>query len=305
MQTLKTPIVPATVHNLFDTEFLKKLAYLKFVVKKILLSGGVGEKTSRQRGGRLEFSDYRKYAPGDEANYIDWNVFARTGKLFVKEFAKEEEYLVYLVLDLTASMGPTKQVNKLNYAKQLTCALGYVALVAGNRLKISGFSNNSLSLSKEFYNEGQIYQVMEHLSPRLAQGKTNISYTLGELDKRLTEKGVLIIISDFFDPIDPRKELIRFTNRGFEVSIIHLISPAEENPDLAGPLKLKDVETSQTRSVFISDSERLTYRKELNNWIDAWKNFCHKHAIRYFHINTALPLEALVLNFLKRGGLLK
>lgn len=297
---------------LFDEDFLKKLARLKLVVKRILLAGATGEKTSRQKGGRLEYCDHREYTPGDEANYIDWNVFGRTEKLFIKEFSREEEYNVYLVLDLTGSMqprpSPSNRNGLLKYAKQLTVALGYIALVAGNRLKIIAFSADKLMVSPEFYGEDQIYPVMDFLRPLPAEGKTNLTRTLSEIDRLVRTKGLLVIISDLLDPANSPRGLVRFTNRGFEISIIHLLSATEPRwggVNLSGWVSLKDTETNQTRTIFISETERRLYRQALNNFLEGWKSFCLKHGIKYFHTDTTRPLEDLIFSFLKKGGLLK
>lgn len=305
--------------HLFDKTFLKKIAALKFLVKKILLTGASGEKNIRQRGGKLEFSEYRDYTLGDEAKYIDWNVFGRTEKLFIKEFTKEESVNVYLVLDLTNSMGPASPINKLDFAKQLSAALGYVALVAGHRFKTIGFSGNTLTTSPEFHREQEIFPLMQFLEPLPARSTTNLSYILQEINKQTSPsasggKGLIVFISDLMSQsgIDEHSDIPaihkgfqRFINRGFEVNIIHLLAPSEIEIKLTGWTKLKDAETGKSRTLFINQAVKDNYCQELNKFIEDWKSFCLKHNIRYFHIKTDTPLETTILNFLRKGGLLK
>ncbi len=302
---------------LFDEEFRKKLSRLKFMVKKILLAGTEGEKTGRKKGGTIEFSDFRKYASGDETRYIDWNVFARTEKLFIKEFSKEEDFPVYLVLDLTTSMQPRPirsgtvyQATKLNQAKRLIAALGYIALVTGNRVRIAGFSDDALKISNEWQGEDKILEVMKFLEPLPARGRTNLIHTLMQLNKHAREKGLLILVSDLMQGTEPDylgagKGLIRFTNRGFEASVIHLLSREEENPPFSGWVKLKDSETGEIQTLWLGEKERDIYLKELTAFSEEWRRFCLHHGIKYFRINNTTSTEDLVLNFLKRGGLLR
>lgn len=293
----------------FDETFLNKLSVIKLLIKKTLLSGLAGEKSLRQRGGKLEFSEYRDYAPGDETRYIDWNVFGRSEKLFVKEFAREESAEVYLILDLTASMGSPI---KIEFAKQLAVALGYVSLVAGHRLHLIGFSGETLTTLPEFHRENDVFALMKFLEPLEPKGETRLNHILEKVDKETNRKGLIIFISDLMHQVNEntnageiREEFRRFTNRGFDVNIIHLLTPAEIEPPLTGWVKLRDAETNKTKTVFINQNTRTNYDKELNRFIEDWQSFCLKHNIRYFNIKTDTPLETIILDFLRKGGLLK
>ena len=305
--------------KLFDEEFLQKFSRLKFIVRKVLAAGTTGEKTIRQKGGRIEFSDYRKYSPGDEAQRIDWNVFGRTEKLFIKEFAREESLPVYILLDLTASMAAPRRSKKtpardekFTYACQLAAALGYIGLVTDNPLRIFGFSGQLLKTSTEFRGESQALDVLKFLESLDARGETDLSVALNSLNKQIRAKGLLILISDLMESradgergILAGEYLLKFVQRGFVVSVFHLLTRAEENPVLTGWVKLKDAEIGATRTVLVDEKKRTEYLQTLNKFIEEWQSFCAKHNIKYFHVNTDLALETLLLNFLRQGGLLK
>jgi hypothetical protein len=313
--------------SVFNDEFLQKLSSLKLIVKKILLSGAIGEKSIRQKGGKVEFSEYRDYSPGDETKHIDWNVFGRTEKLFVKEFAREESVNVYLVLDLTKSMDYNPHSNKLAFAKQLSAALSYIALIAGHKVKTIGFSNETITVSPEFHREQDIFELMKHIDPLKADGRTNFDRILAEIDKQTASKGIIIFISDLMPqsnlppekegapdvvgglPIVPRsiaeRGFIRFINRGFEVNLLNILSPEETDIPLNGWIKFRDSETNEIKPVFVSRAIKDSYSQELNKFTEEWSSFCLQHNIRYFYIKTDTPLETIVLDFLRKGGLVR
>ncbi|MBI4835290.1 MAG: DUF58 domain-containing protein [Planctomycetes bacterium] len=292
----------------FNDEFLQKLSSLKLIVKKILLSGVIGEKSFRQKGGKVEFSEYRDYSPGDETKHIDWNVFGRTEKLFVKEFAREESVNVYLIMDLTKSMDYNPRSNKFLFAKQLLAALSYIALVAGHRVKTIGFSNETITISPEFYREQDIFELMKHIDPLKADGRTNFDHILAEIDKETPSKGIIIFISDLMtqtDSLNPKEGFIRFINRGFEANLLNILSPEETDITLNGWIKLRDSETNDIKPVFVTRAIKNNYSQELNKFTEEWNSFCLQHNIRYFYIKADTPLETIVLDFLRRGGLLR
>ncbi|MEK7450241.1 MAG: DUF58 domain-containing protein [Planctomycetota bacterium] len=324
--------------ELFDEDFLKKLARLKWLVQKTVYSGTGGEKSLRQKGGRLEFSDYRKYSPGDETRYIDWNIFGRTEKLFIKEFAREESFPVYLLLDTTTSMktpGPARNKTKgikFKYTCQIAAALGYIGLITRNRLQLFGFSDKTLKHSPVFQKENQIFGALKFLESLIPHGETHLTLILNSLNKQIRKKGLLILISDLmgFQPASPAgkpeseslaiaglaplsagREILEFVRRGFDVSIFHLLDQEEEQPFAPpwrdGPVKLKDSETGATKTVFINKKIELLYRQTLKQFIEEWHSFCLQHGIKYFHVDTpaGAGLETLILTFLRQGGLLK
>jgi len=277
---------------LFNEEFLRQLSALRLVVKKMLWSGG-GEEPLAQRGGRLEFNDYRNYTAGDETRYVDWNVFARTEKLFIKEFAREEELPVYLILDRSASVKA-----KWDYARRLTAALGYVTLIAGHRLRVLAISDQQTLTTPVFAREDQAFELFKFLETLSFSGKTDLSGSLSELSPHTERKGLFVLISDLFDTAASGESFLRFVERGLEVVIIHLLSKEEENPQLAGWLKLKDIETAQTLNLELDQNTLSHYQKEFTGFLEQWRNFCLKNNVRYFYITDNQSLEKLVIDLI-------
>ena len=312
--------------NLFDDDFFKKLRLLKFMVQRLLGAGAEGERISRKRGGNIEFKDYRKYSPGDETRYIDWNLFGRTERLYVKEFSKEDAFPIYLLLDQTTSMQPKparrlggkgKQIlsTKFVRARHLVAALGYVSLIASHPTQVIGFSWTEpeaiLSISPVFHRVNELMPLLKLLQNISTRNQTNLAAVLKQIHATLRQRGLLIIISDLFDQgnvsghMAARHALLQFRARGFEVCIIHTLAQPEEVPAFRGWVNLKDAETNESQFVFASEDTIEDYRTHLNRFAEDWRRFCLNHEIKYFYVNDLIPLEKVVFDFLRRGGLLK
>jgi hypothetical protein len=325
--------------SIFDDEFFKKLRLLKLMAQRLIGAGSEGERIGRRRGGNIEFKDYRKYSGGDEPRYIDWNLYGRTERLYVKEFAKEDSFPIYLLLDQSASMQPNENTPhrlrllvsaksktaiqktnaKFTKAKQLTAALGYIGLLAGSPTRLIGFNSSTqdetiqpeFTLSPILHRDREIKSLLTLLEGLPAQGETHLAAILKQAHEVIRSRGLLILVSDLFEQnhakehTNTRRALLKFRARGFEVCIIHILSRSEETPQLAGWMNLQDSETKEPQRAFVSDSTLKTYHDLLTNFTEDWRKFCLGHDIKYFYVNEAMPLEKVVFDFLRRGGLLK
>lgn len=292
------------MQKLLDEKFLKKLKTLSLVTKKYLVSRGEGRKLSSRRGGSIEFSDHRKYSPGDEYRYVDWSIYGRSGKLFVKEFSREEELLVHFIIDQSLSMS-AGEPQKLFFAKQLAAALSFVALSTGNRVKTAYFHDNSLAVSRAFTGPKMIYRVLETLQEAEPSGATRIGRTIDAFLKTSREKGLVVLLSDLLDEEEPMGKVAELASRGYDAAVIHVLSHSELNPSVKGEVELFDMETGKTRRMFVTESELAAYRKEMQDFIDRWRKFCLNHKIRYYQAVAEEDVEAFVVKFLRKGGLLK
>ncbi|MFA5794742.1 MAG: DUF58 domain-containing protein [Candidatus Brocadiia bacterium] len=290
--------------EIFDNDFLKRLEAIKQMLKKVLMAGTAGERVSRQKGGRVEFLDHRGYSAGDETRYIDWNLFGRTEKLYVKEFASEQSRPVYVLVDNSESMR-----DKSVYAKQLAVVMGYAGLVLGGDVKFGLFpgSDGRIILSTVFRADKDLSKLLGFVGKQPAAGRTDIGSALSQMDKSLVRKGLLILVSDLLedDSRSAHDALIRFIKRGFQVNVMHVISEPEANPAFGGRAVLHDAETGESRLIKMDKSVKDAYQKRLAGYSDEWKSFSHQHDIQYFYVRTSTPLEDIVVNFLKAGGLLR
>jgi len=298
---------------LFDESFLKKLYTIGLIVKKQILNKSAGEKSAFRRGGKIEFSDYRNYSFGDDIKQVDWNVFGKTEKLFIKEFDKEESTTVYLVLDLTLSMSLSNEINsKANLAKKLVVALGYVSLLAGHKLNLITLSGQEVKSFPKFRRANDIFNVMRFLEAAKPDGATEHEVIIREMRRKIKEKGIIVFISDLMiqksgtgDFNDIKKGFLVFKKSNFEINIIQLLSSADMNAKAKGRLKLVDSETGEIKNVFVDETVSDEYMKEVNKFVEDWKSFCIAHGMHFFYITADTPLEEAMMKIIRQGVLLK
>jgi uncharacterized protein (DUF58 family) len=291
----------------FDESFLRKLERLSLVVRRRRAGQMRGERRSTKRGTSVEFADYRNYAPGDDLRHLDWNIYARLERPFVKLFEEEEDLAVHVVIDASRSMDwGDEPGNKFAYARRVAAALGYVALAAGDRLTVAAVSDGRVAhVSPALRGRGQLHRLLALLESLSAQGTTDLDGALREYALAARRVGLLFLVSDLFSPGGYRSGLSLLQGRGYEVNLLHVLAPDEVEPALAGDLRLHDVETGQAQEVTIDGAMRRLYRRHLDAWRDEIESFCLGRGINYVAVETSLPFDALILTHLRRRGMVR
>jgi uncharacterized protein (DUF58 family) len=257
----------------------------------------------KQRGGRIEFAGHREYSPGDETRYLDWNAFARLERLYVKEFSREETLPLYLLLDISKSMSG----GKFDYARQMAAALGFVGLVASQSVRVFAFNSNDFIASKPWRSDKQLFEMLGFLRVLKASGQTGLAPALARFDKTATRRGFLVVLSDLFDsaPEDSRKILQRLSRKGFIINIMHLSAGADEMPGDSGLFRLRDSESAEEQTVYLDNKTLEAYRHTFLAFSEDWNNFCLKHEMTYFYLDTIVPIEDVIFRMLRKRELLK
>ncbi|HKY08997.1 MAG TPA: DUF58 domain-containing protein, partial [Candidatus Binatia bacterium] len=194
LETRNTP--PETF---FDTEFLRKLERLHLVAKRLSWAGAKGEHAASRKGFSLEFSDYRRYQQGDDLRYVDWNIYRRLERLLLKVFTSEEEMNIYLLVDTSQSMAEGSPV-KLDYARKVAAALGYIGLKNLDRVGGASFSmrlHAPLTLGR---GRKQILGMFRFLAELNCAGETNLRAAAHSFTNLFPHPGLVVIVSDLFDP---------------------------------------------------------------------------------------------------------
>ncbi len=299
--------------------FLRKLEQLSLVARHVRAGQATGERRSTKRGTSVEFADYRDYTRGDDLRRVDWNIYARLDRPFVKLFEEEEDLAVHLLLDGSGSMdwggergeerGERGEENKWVYARRLAGALGYVALVSGDRLTVSVLSSFTHSSSTHFSfgpvrGRGHTLRLFEWLESLKAGGTTDLNAGLRAYAISGGRPGLVVLISDLFSPAGYVEGLTRLAARGHEVAVIHVLAPDEVEPVLAGDLRLLDVETGDPQEVTIDGGMRNLYRRRLAAWRDEIRAACRARDVHYVPVETDIPFERVVLYDLRRAGIL-
>jgi uncharacterized protein (DUF58 family) len=294
----------STSGPLLDPEFLHKLEQLELVSKKIFVGRMKGERKSKRRGSSVEFAEHRNYTVGDDLRHIDWNVYGRLDRLFLKLFLEEEDLHVYTLLDTSLSMDfgtPTK----LRYGKQVSAALAFIGLVNHDRILVDTFSAQLDLGLRGVRGRSQMWRIVQYLDRLEASGRSNLTTSAREFAIRHSGKGVVVVISDFLDKHGYADALRYLLARNMDIYVIQVLSQEEVEPELVGDLKLVDVEDDDMAEITISAPLLKRYKDNLNAFVGGLKEWCTQRGITYIFTTNQFPFDKLVLNYLRQRGLVK
>lgn len=292
---------------LFDETTLRKLDRLALAASQVRAGVLKGERRSTKRGTSIEFADYRDYTRGDDLRRVDWNVFARLERPFIKLLEEEEDLAVHVMLDASRSMDFGEAAgHKFQYAQRLAAALGYLALAAGDRLTVAVIQAEAIVAQfGPARGRGQALRLLRFLEGQQPAGATALDAALRQYALAARRPGLLFLVSDLFLPAGFQAGLAQLQGRGYEVSLLHLLAPEELDPPLAGDLRLVDVETGAAQDVTLDDGLRERYRRRVQAWRDEAEAHCLKRRANYVPVSTATPWDELVLYQMRQRGLIR
>lgn len=295
--------------DLFDETTLRKLEQLTLIADQVRVGVLKGDRRSRKRGSSVEFADYRNYVKGDDLRRLDWNVYARLERPFIKLLEEEEDLTVHLLVDGSASMDwPEGQDgNKLRYALLLAGALGHIALTTGDQVAVSVLSGRGGGLERwgPFRGRQNSLRLLQFLQAAPSGGVTNLNVSLRNYALRGGRPGLFFLFSDMLSPAGYREGLNALLARGYEVGVLHLLSQDEVEPPLAGDLKLVDVETGGDAEITLDAETLARYRERLRQWQAEMAAFAAGRGIHYIPVTTDTPWEKLVMQTLRARGVVK
>lgn len=297
------PIAISTTDDLLTPDFLRKIERLQLVAKRVFPGRLRGERRSTKRGSSVEFADYRNYSTGDDFRRVDWNVYARLEKLFLKLFVEEEDLHVYILIDASKSMD-FGSPRKLLYAKRIAAALSYIALSNLDRVGISALNGTSASVLSPKRGKQSAFGVFDYLKSVQPVGGTQLAASMRDFSLRTSQPGLVIVISDFFDP-DYQKGLSALLSRKFELTVMHLLDQDEVEPPLGGDLLMVDSETNERREVTITQTLLRKYQQRLAEFCGGVESFCTRYGCNYVRVTNQSPFEDLILGYLRQRGMLK
>lgn len=290
--------------TLFDQDFLEKLEYLLLVSKKILSGQNRAERRSRKIGSGIEFADYREYMPGDDLRHIDWNLYARLQKLFLRLFEEEEDLYIYLLLDISPSMR-LGEPSRLDYGLRVAAALSYIALSNLDRVSLYTFGEAIHSRLPPSRGKNNIIKVLRFLESIPDSKLTSTEDSLKSFIHQTTRRGVAVLISDLFDPKGYTQALNLLRYHKYETYVIHLYDERDLDTELRGDVELFDHETGETLVTTLTPKMMDAYRKAFDDFCKEIEQFCLKSEISLFRADVRIPFEDLVLNIFRRGGFLR
>lgn len=294
--------------GLISPALLRQLDKLDVVSRKLLSGKLQGERRSKQRGQSVEFADFRNYVVGDDLRRIDWNLYARLDKLFLRLFLEEQDLTVTLLIDATASMN-YGEPNKLLYAKKIAAALGYIGLSHHNRVSVYTFADG---LKDRLINlrgkrpVPQLLSFLEAIEP-VADAPGDLAESAKELALQQPAPGVVIVLSDWFDKGEIKDAVRYLSLPRFDTYAMQILSPQEQDPlkmaQFAGDLSLEDVEDGHLADVSISGALINRYKANLAGYLDHVQTTCAQRGVMHMLADTSVPFEQIVLKQLRERGM--
>lgn len=300
----------AEKERLFDPATLKKFEALTLQATQVRAGVMKGERRSTKRGTSIEFADYRNYVKGDDLRRVDWNVYARLERPFIKLLEEEEDLSVHLLIDSSASMDWPRQqtqraAHKYIWALRALAGIAYLSLAGGDRLHVGSLRQDRVQLWGPHRGRGYILSLLSHLEKLYTRGETDLNQLLNQYAVRAGKRpGLCFLFSDMMSPTY-QDGLSALLARGFELVVIQVLSPDEVRPDLNGDLRLIDAETGLPQEVTIDAAMVELYHQRLLNWQQEMGDFCLKRGIHFLSVDTDLPWEQLILLQLRRIGVVR
>jgi uncharacterized protein (DUF58 family) len=289
--------------TLFDEAFLRRLETLELASRRLTAGRMKGERRSLRRGQSVEFADYRNYTAGDDLRQLDWNVYARLEKLFVKLFVEEEDVTVHVLVDASASMD-FGTPNKLDFARRAGAALAYLGLAHLDRVSVAFLGDGRATMLRPLRGKARVFEVFDFLSAPRSERLTGLAAAAREYAGRLRGRGPLILISDLMDPgyLDALRDL---AGTRCQLSVLHVLAPEEVEPEVAPDARLVDRETSQSIDVSGDDDLVDRYRTRLAEWQDEISGFVSRRGGSYVAVPSDLDLADLLFDVLRRRRVLE
>lgn len=296
------------IRDPFNSEFLSKLERLRLLASRRSGGGYHAERRSRATGFSLEFADYREYTYGDDPRAVDWSIYGRLEKLFLKLYEQEEDVAVFLLIDASRSMRwqpeGTKGLTKYDRARQVAAALAYVSLSRLDRVDVWLFDSQLRANMGLARGKAAFHSVLEFLRTDPAPGTTtDLSRSLRDFSRRLKRRGIAIVLSDFFDPGGWEEGLSALHHGRFEVRAVQVTHEAEWNPGVQGDVRIEDCETGETADQVVDARLRASYLDALQAHTDAIETWCRKRGLGFAGLRTDTPVDEFILGALRKRAI--
>jgi len=273
----------------FSVKDLVRLKNLNFIAKHVVEGFLYGYHRSPYSGVNIEFSEYRPYTFGDELKNIDWKLWAKTDRLYVKKFEEETNMRVWLLVDSSLSMQfpeDGEQISKLSYAKIIAASLAYIFLKQQDSVGILGFDSTLHNIVPPALKRGQFSRVISTLDRIESSGSTDIDRAFHELSYIIKRRGLIVILSDFLTQEDDLKKAISyFRHKKNEIIVFHIYHPQEKELNFKGESIFIDPETHE-RLYENPDKIRQEYKRIYNENLKRIKDICFENKIRFHSVST-------------------
>ncbi len=289
-----------TAEKFLKPEVIRQVARLDLRAKFIVEGFISGLHASPFQGFSVEFSEHRKYTPGDNIADIDWNVYAKTDRYYIKKFQAETNLTGYLVMDLSGSMGYTyrQELTKFEYSISLAAALGYLMIHQQDPVGVIAFDQKVRQSLSPKSKRTQLANILSLLASLKPSGETAIPKSLHQVAGMMRHRSLVMLFSDLLGDMEPiRQALYRLRFSGHDVIIFHILDEAEALFPFEGMVELEDNETRETLLVD-ADGIKADYLEEVESFRAGYRKECRNARIDYVPLHTGMPFDKALMSYL-------
>ena len=294
--------------ELLDSKLMAKLDAIDVMSRKIFSGKLQGERRSKRRGQSVEFADFRPYSHGDDLRFVDWNIYGRLDRLFLKMFLEEEDLSLVIAIDTSASMRAGNP-DAFDYARRVAMALAYVGPVNQHRVSLVGFSQGRIERATNIRGRRKASDVAQWLLKLEPSGVSGFEEAMRVIGTSRSGRGVMVMLSDFLFPEGFEKGLAMVAGRGFDMFALQILAPQVADPSreggITGDVLLVDSETGLETEVTVTPELLRLYRDRLDRLCGALRGYCTRRDIVHMVVESSTPVETLMLEYLRRRGLLR
>lgn len=291
------------MHRFLDPAVLSKIQGLELRARRVVEGYVAGLHRSPFHGFSVEFAEHREYVPGDDLRYVDWKVFGKTDRIFLKQYEEETNLICYLLLDISESMkyqGPGSPLSKLEYAQCLAASFAYLVLRQQDSVGLVTFDDAIRRLVRPSGNPAHLKDLVSVMEEATPTEKTQTGPIFHDLAERLKRRGIVVILSDFFDNVETiLAGLKHFRHRRHEVIVLHILDRAEQDFPFDRVTRFKGLE--QLPDVLTDPRTlRKSYLTEFEAYQRRLRAGCRSQGADYALVPTDRPLDAVLTAYLNR-----
>ena len=283
-------------------DVVSKLSNMELVARLVVEGFITGLHKSPYHGFSVEFAEHRQYMPGDEVKHIDWKIYGKTDRYYIKEFEEETNLKSYIILDASRSMAYSSdgRMTKLEYASYIGAALAYLMVQQRDAVGLTVFDEKIRTHMPPHATKSYLKQILKYLELLKGGNKTGTAQSLHEIAERIKRRGLIIILSDLFDrPDEVASAFKHFRHKKNEVVVMQVLDPLERSFDFGNDAIFKDMETAEqlpTQPYHI----QLAYQDEMRKFIDGYKKECRENNIDYMLLDTSTPFDVALFGYLSK-----
>ncbi|MDI6780336.1 MAG: DUF58 domain-containing protein [Bacteroidota bacterium] len=283
-------------------EVVAKLSNMELVAQLVVEGFITGLHKSPYHGFSVEFAEHRQYMPGDEPKHIDWKIYGKTDRYYIKQFEEETNLKSYIILDASRSMayGSNRKISKLEYASYIAAALSYLMVQQRDAVGLTVYDEKVRTFMPPHATKSYLKAILKQLELTEGSNKTGTAASLHQIAERIKRRGLVIILSDLFDkPNEVATALKHFRHKKNEVIVMQILDPLERSFAFGGDAVFKDMETSEEIMTQPWHLQK-AYQEEMKKFLDYYKKECRENNIDYVLLDTTTPFDTALFQYLSK-----